>query len=65
MQKIMHTYTVFMLHVKKKFKNLRVGDLLLKINYMYKKSEKSKVTGKNFYPPPPKKRNDKMKTVYI
>lgn len=58
MQKIMHTYTVFKLHVKKKFKNLRVGDLFLKVNHMYKKSEKSNVTGKNLYP-------DKMKTVYI
>lgn len=55
MQKIMHTYTVFKLHVKKKFKNLRVGDLFLKVNHMYKKSEKSKVTGKNLYPPPKKK----------
>lgn len=51
MQKIMHTYTVFKLHVKKKFKNLRVGDLFLKVNHMYKKSEKSNVTGKNLYPP--------------
>lgn len=66
MQKIMHTYTVFKLHVKKKkFKNLRVGDLFLKVNHMYKKSEKSKVTGKNLYPPPKKKINDNMKTVYI
>lgn len=62
MQKIMHTYTVFKLHVKKKkFKNLRVGDLFLKVNHMYKKSEKSKETGKNlaFTPPPKKKETTK------
>lgn len=38
-----------MFYVKEKFKNLRVGDFLLKINYMYKKFEKLKVIGKNFY----------------
>lgn len=65
MQKIMHTYTVFMLHVKEKFKNLRVGDLLLKINYMYKKSEKSKVTGKNFPPPPKKKKRQNENCLHL
>lgn len=58
-------HTVSRLCVKKQFTSLKIGVLLLELNYMYNKIEKPKVTEE--HPPPKKKETTKKtkKTVYV
>lgn len=58
-------HTVSRLCVKKQFTSLKIGVLLLELNYMYNKIEKPKVTEE--HPPPQKKETTKKtkKTVYV
>lgn len=55
-------HTVSRLCVKKQFTSLKIGVLLLELNYMYNKIEKTKVTEEHLQKKKPQK---KKKTVYV